>query len=118
MIDTEKLELFCCPLSYGQQRLWFLDQLAPGNPVYNLPTGVRLRGPLDLSALQESLNEIIRRHEALRTRFLILDSEPVQVIDPEFELPLEVIDLSTLNEEERETEDLKLAHATALGSVD
>ncbi|HEY4426344.1 MAG TPA: condensation domain-containing protein, partial [Pyrinomonadaceae bacterium] len=113
LAQEEGDELICCPLSYGQQRLWFLDQLEPGNPVYNLPTGVRLRGALQLSALERSLNEIIRRHEALRTRFLTLDGEPVQVIDPELELRLEVVDLSTLNEDERETEALKLAHATA-----
>ena len=113
LVQEEGDELICCPLSYGQQRLWFLDQLEPGNPVYNLPTGVRLKGALQLSALERSLNEIIRRHEALRTRFLTLDGEPVQVIDPELELRLEVVDLSTLNEDERETEALKLAHATA-----
>src|SRR6185369_11637025 len=113
LVQEEGDELICCPLSYGQQRLWFLDQLEPGNPVYNLPTGVRLRGALQLSALERSLNEIIRRHEALRTRFLTLDGEPVQVIDPELELRLEVVDLSTLYEDERETEALKLAHATA-----
>src|SRR5215213_8176246 len=118
LIQEEGDELICCPISYAQQRLWFLDQLEPGNPVYNVPTGVRLRGVLQLSALERSLNEIIRRHEALRTRFLTLDGEPVQVIDPELELRLEVVDLSTLNEHERETEALKLAHATAAGEFD
>ena len=118
LIQEEGDELICCPISYAQQRLWFLDQLEPGNPVYNLPAGVRLRGALQLSALERSLNEIIRRHEALRTRFLTLDGEPVQVIDPELELRLEVVDLSTLNEHERETEALKLAHATAAGEFD
>ena len=113
LVQEEGEELICCPLSYGQERLWFLDQLEPGNPVYNLPIGVRLRGALQLSALERSLNEIIRRHEALRTRFLTLDGEPVQVIDPELELRLEVVDLSSLNENERETEALKLVHATA-----
>ncbi len=118
MIQEEGDELICCPLSYGQQRLWFLDQLEPGNPVYNVPTGVRLRGALQLSALERSLNEIIRRHEVLRTRFLTLDGETVQVIDPEFELRLEVVDLSSLNEAERETEYLKLEQETATGAFD
>src|SRR6185295_3182682 len=118
LVPEEGSDLICCPLSYGQQRLWFLDQLEPGSPVYNLPTGVRLRGALDLQALQRSLNEIIRRHESLRTRFVKLDGQPVQVIDPELELPLEVFDLSTLNEQERETEALRLAHATAAGEFD
>ncbi|HKU77526.1 MAG TPA: amino acid adenylation domain-containing protein, partial [Pyrinomonadaceae bacterium] len=118
LVPEEGSDLICCPLSYGQQRLWFLDQLEPGSPVYNLPTGVRLRGTLDLPALQRSLNEIIRRHESLRTRFVKLDGQPVQVIDSELELPLEVFDLSTLNEQERETEALRLAHATAAGEFD
>ena len=86
LIEEEGDEFICCPISYAQQRLWFLDQLEPGNPVYNLPAGVRLKGALQLSALERSLNEIIRRHEALRTRFLTLDGEPVQVIDPRFDI--------------------------------
>jgi natural product biosynthesis luciferase-like monooxygenase protein/amino acid adenylation domain-containing protein len=106
------------PLSYGQQRLWFLDQLEPGNPVYNVPTSVRLTGPLQVLALQQSLNEIIRRHEVLRTRFVTIDGEPVQVIKAELELPLEVIDLSVLTEDERETETLRLAQETATGGFD
>src|SRR5690348_8227830 len=118
LIQEEGDELVFYPLSFAQQRLWFLDQLEPGNPVYNLPSAVRLRGTLDLSALERSLNEIIRRHEALRTRFLTLDGETVQVIDPELELGLEVVDLSTLNAGERETEVLRLAHVTATDKFD
>src|SRR5215212_7958375 len=57
------------PLSYSQQRLWFLDQLAPGSPVYNVPEALRLTGPLSVEALEQSFTEIIRRHEALRTTF-------------------------------------------------
>jgi hypothetical protein len=106
------------PLSYGQQRLWFLDQLEPNNPVYNVPISVRLTGALQLSALQQSLNEIIRRHEVLRTRFVTVDGEPVQVIEAELELKLEVIDLSGLSEDQRETEALKLAEATAARGFD
>src|ERR1700752_4747951 len=118
MLVQEEDDFICCPLTYGQQRLWFLDQLEPGNPVYNLPTGVRLRGTLQLSALQQSLNEIIRRHESLRTRFVKLDGQPVQVIDPELELRLEVVDLGILSEDERETEAVRLAHATAASGFD
>src|SRR5438046_1672738 len=55
------------PLSFGQQRLWFLDQLEPGSPIYNSLTAVRLSGPLDTAALEKSLAEIVRRHEVLRT---------------------------------------------------
>ena len=68
------------PLSFAQQRLWFIDQLEPGNPVYNTPRGVRLRGTLDIAALESALTELVHRHEALRTTFRDLHGEPVQVI--------------------------------------
>src|SRR6266699_6152331 len=68
------------PLSFAQQRLWFLDQLAPGSPVYNISEGLRLKGALDVTALEQSLKEIVRRHEAVRTTFRAVDGQPVQVI--------------------------------------
>jgi amino acid adenylation domain-containing protein len=92
------------PLSFAQQRLWFLDQLAPGNLFYNIPTAVRLEGSLDVEALARSLNEIVRRHEVLRTTFRTRDGEPVQVIAQELEPSLSVEDLTHLPEEEREAE--------------
>jgi amino acid adenylation domain-containing protein len=70
------------PTSLQQQRLWFLDQMAPGNPAYNLPRAYRLRGPLDEAALQYALDELVRRHESLRTVFAFRGGEPVQVITP------------------------------------
>src|SRR5947209_10946166 len=66
------------PLSHAQERLWFLDQLAPGNPFYNIPVGVGLRGRLDAGALERSLGEVARRHQVLRTRFPSLGGRPVQ----------------------------------------
>jgi amino acid adenylation domain-containing protein len=69
-------------LSFAQQRLWFLHQLRPGNPFYNLAFAHRLRGPLDTGALQSALSEIVARHEALRTRFVADQDGPSQVIDP------------------------------------
>src|SRR6185503_11988670 len=66
------------PLSHAQERLWFLDQLAPGNPFYNIPVGVRLRGRLDAGALARALSEVARRHQVLRTRFPSLGGRPVQ----------------------------------------
>src|SRR5687767_2524095 len=66
------------PLSFAHQRLWFLDQLQPGNPAYNFPVAVRLQGPLQPTALEQSLGEIVRRHEALRTTFSTVDEQPVQ----------------------------------------
>ncbi len=88
-------------LSYAQQRLWFLDQLEPGSSLYNIPAAVRLRGTLDLTTLEQSFREVIRRHESLRTRFGVVNGVPVQVIDeaPEFSLP--VLDLSTVAEARR-----------------
>ena len=82
-------------LSFAQQRLWFLDQLEPGSNAYNMGASVRLQGTLDLTALEQSFREVIRRHESLRTRFGVVNGVPVQVIDeaPEFNLP--VLDLST-----------------------
>jgi amino acid adenylation domain-containing protein len=96
-------------LSYGQQRLWFLDQLDPASSAYNMSVGVRLRGTLDLAVLEKSFTEIISRHESLRTRFGVVDGRPVPLIDeiPRFSLP--VVDLSTLPEEEREAEARRLA---------
>src|SRR5215212_4381266 len=84
------------PLSFAQQRLWFLDQFAPGSAAYNLSGRLHLEGRLDASALEASLNEIVRRHEALRTIFATRDGGPVQIILPELRLPLPLIDLSDL----------------------
>lgn len=97
------------PLSFAQQRLWFLDQLAQGNPFYNLPLAIRLSGALKADSLQEALNEIIKRHETLRSSFPVKDAEPVQVIAPAMEMRLEKIDLSGLSESRRETETRSLA---------
>jgi amino acid adenylation domain-containing protein len=78
------------PLSFAQRRLWFLDQLAPGNPAYNIAAAIRLTGPLWAEAVQSSLNAIVRRHSVLRARFLLLEEEPVQVISPTLTIPLVV----------------------------
>ncbi|PPK63149.1 non-ribosomal peptide synthetase [Actinokineospora auranticolor] len=92
------------PLSYAQQRLWFIDQLHPGNPAYNCPIAVRLRGELDLAALNASLRDIVTRHEAMRTRFGSRDAVPFQVVDPPGPLGLDLVDLVGLPEGEREAE--------------
>ena len=90
------------PLSFAQERLWFIDRMEPGNPVYNLPFALRLRGALDVDALERSLGEIVRRHEALRTVFAEADGSPVQVIAPFGGFALPVEDLSASSEADRE----------------
>ncbi|MCQ8130889.1 condensation domain-containing protein, partial [Methylomonas rivi] len=85
------------PLSYAQQRLWFLDQLEPDNPFYNIPVALRLTGRLDLTALKQSFTAIVRRHEILRTVFDTgPDGEAVQTVRPDLTVELERIDLSDL----------------------
>jgi amino acid adenylation domain-containing protein len=84
------------PLSYAQQRLWFEYQAAPDAASYNVPLGIRLRGPVDLTALQRSLTEIVRRHEVLRTRFPMSGLEPVQEVTLATVVPLPVMDLRSL----------------------
>jgi amino acid adenylation domain-containing protein len=101
------------PLSFAQQRLWFLDQLDPGNSVYNVPGALRIRGPLDVNVLQQSLEAIVRRHETLRTTFSVFEGEPVQVIAPSLKLSLPVVDISQFSESERENEALRLAATDA-----
>jgi amino acid adenylation domain-containing protein/FkbH-like protein len=97
------------PLSFAQQRLWFLDQLEPQNPIYNVSFINRLQGPLHVEALRASLNEIVRRHETLRTRFDKNGTHAVQEICPWRELPMEVIDLTSVPREHREQEARRLA---------
>ena len=97
------------PLSFAQQRLWFLDQLEPNSSSYNIPLIHRLRGPLNLAALEWSLQEIVRRHEALRTTFHMLNDEPVQAIAEEAHLTISVTDLSRLDPSRSEQEARRLA---------
>src|SRR5262249_23092077 len=92
------------PLSFAQRRLWFIDKLNPGGAVYNIPGAVRLEGALNLDALELALNEIVRRHEVLRTRIEMEAGEPAQVIDAWEPRSLEIIDLTGLPPEERAEE--------------
>jgi amino acid adenylation domain-containing protein len=84
------------PLSFAQQRLWFLDRLAAGSSFYNVPSVTPIHGHVDVAALQWSLNEIVRRHEALRTSFPLDGDQPVQHVHPEPRLPLVVVDLGSV----------------------
>ena len=101
------------PLSFAQQRLWFLDRLLPDRSAYNVPAAWRLRGSLDVRALQRSLDLLVMRHETLRTRYAHRDGEPVQVIERAAPVELAVADLSPLAPEARETcsQELVRAHA-------
>ncbi|HLL45812.1 MAG TPA: condensation domain-containing protein, partial [Longimicrobiaceae bacterium] len=90
------------PLSLAQERLWFLDRVEPGSAAYNIPVAWRLEGALDEAALERSLSEIVRRHEALRTVFAEVDGSPVQVIAPFGAFALPVEDLSGLGGADRE----------------
>jgi hypothetical protein len=91
-----------CPLSLGQEQLWFLNQLEPENPAYNQPKAIRLKGQLNTEALKRALEGIVERHEALRTTFLSLDGGPVQVIGTARSIELPMIDLSAVAGEELE----------------
>ena len=105
-------------LSYAQRRLWFLDRLDPGSPAYNLPTSIVLRGALDVSSLERALDELRRRHETLRSRFVEGPNGPEQVIDPvspgaPSPFPLRILDLSSLSEDERAEESARLCREDA-----
>ncbi|MBN3925209.1 non-ribosomal peptide synthetase [Nostoc sp. NMS4] len=106
------------PLSFAQQRLWFLDQLQPGSCAYNLSRAVQLQGQLNIAALEQSFNEIIRRHEALRTTFVSGDGEPQQIINPEVSITLPVVSLQNLTPEHRELETKRRAIIQAQYSFD
>src|ERR1043165_1899615 len=97
------------PLSFAQQRLWFLHQLEPESIAYNMPTALRLTGQLNTHALKWSINEIIRRHESLRTTFSVIDDQPTQVITAELTLELPIVDLQTFPAAERDARVMRLA---------
>ncbi|WP_375443148.1 amino acid adenylation domain-containing protein [uncultured Nostoc sp.] len=96
------------PLSFAQQRLWFLDQLIPNNPFYNIPLALHLTGSLKLAALEQTFNEIVQRHEALRTTIVVQTGQPVQVINSTLTIPLPIIDLRQLPQAEREIQAQRL----------
>src|SRR5712691_169209 len=101
------------PLSFAQQRVWFMDELSPGNPFYNMDSVTPLQFDVDADALHRTLNEIVRRHESLRTRFVDIDGEPRQVIAPELRIDLPVLDLASLPAGEAQ----QAAYAIATGEA-
>ncbi|WP_415835401.1 amino acid adenylation domain-containing protein, partial [Corallococcus soli] len=102
------------PLSFAQQRLWFLEELEPGNPLYNISAAVRLRGVLDLSALERTFAELVRRHESLRTTLHSEHGQATQLIHPDASVTLARVDLASLPSDEREAQVLRLAYEEAL----
>jgi amino acid adenylation domain-containing protein len=106
------------PLSFAQQRLWFLHQLEPASPVYNMPAALHLPGRIDRAMLAAALGEVARRHESLRTRFVTVEGEPVQVVDPPAPVPVPEIDLAGLPAARRLEEARRLAREEALRPFD
>lgn len=99
------------PLSYAQERMWFVHQIQPDSTAYNLPLGVRLTGPLDVSALEQSFQELVRRQASLRTTFVQIDGQPRQLVAPLARLSLPRVDLRHLPPGERKQEAHRLAQA-------
>jgi amino acid adenylation domain-containing protein len=106
------------PLSSAQERLWFVDQLDPGNTSFNIPALLRLEGTLDRVALEEGLNQVVRRHEVLRTTFKAIDGHPAQLVHPPSPVPLPLDDLSAMPDGKREPEALRLAAEEAAKPFD
>jgi amino acid adenylation domain-containing protein/thioester reductase-like protein len=107
------------PLSFAQQQLWLVQQLIPESmPVYNEPTTIVLGGPINAAILEQSIKEIIQRHEAFRTTFKTVEGKPVQIIYPSISFSLPLIDLTHLPANERETESLKIATKDAIKPFD
>jgi Condensation domain len=97
------------PLSFSQERLWFLDQLEPSkSSAYNMPFGFRITGALNVSALEQSLNEILRRHEALRTTFSVVEGRPFQIIHPKLTVAIPIEKLEEISSEPQEAKVMRL----------
>jgi hypothetical protein len=105
-------------LSFSQQRLWFLDQLMPGSPVFNVPMAIPLHGNLDVSVLHRCVDEIVRRHEVFRTRFLTVDGQPHPIVSTSVEAAIQTIDLTALPESVHRRECKRLAQAEAVRPFD
>ncbi|MBD2448895.1 TauD/TfdA family dioxygenase [Nostoc sp. FACHB-152] len=106
------------PLSFAQQRLWFISQLVPDSPLYNVSLPVRLTGLLDISALKDSFDAVVQRHESLRTSFVAVEGQPMQVIVPNLDLSLPIVDLQALEASEQANQVQKLATEEELTPFD
>ncbi|MGA9770162.1 MAG: condensation domain-containing protein, partial [Blastocatellia bacterium] len=108
-LNASSEEVYIFPASFAQQRLWFLQQLEPNSSAYNIFRAIRLSGVLNVGVLERTLNEIVRRHEILRTTFSTLDGQPVQVIEDQITVGMRIVDLQSLAETRREEMVGKLA---------
>jgi amino acid adenylation domain-containing protein len=106
------------PLSSSQRQLWYLDQLSPGNPFYNNPSAFEISGELNQAALRAAVDEVVRRHESLRTVFGLMDGEPCQLVQPPGPVPMPLIDLSGLPAGERAERARQLTEADAQAPFD
>ena len=104
MTNPEPEEVFILPASLGQERFWALDRMNPGNPTWSVPVRFRLQGPLDSALLERAFNQIIQRHEVLRTTFTVVDDHPAQMIKSALEIKVPVVDLRHLSKPERDAE--------------
>jgi hypothetical protein len=108
-IGTLGEEQFCFPTTIAQQTFWFLDQLERGNPAWNIAVRFRIRGGLDIPTLERVLNEIVSRHEILRTTFSLIDGQPRQIVHSTAAIPLPVDDVSRVPQTERDVEEERLS---------
>jgi len=106
------------PLSFTQHQMWLIDQITPGNPAYNMPCGYRIKGALDVTALEASFNKVIKRHEVLRTTFIVKDGDPFQLIHPALTIKITFTQLDHLPGAEREDRLQALASEESVKSFD
>ena len=107
-LKQKKAAIKTFPVSYAQQRLWFLDQFEPGSPYYNIPIALKLSGPFNIGVFKKAMQAIIDRHEALRTTFISKKGEPLQAVTPILTLQIPVEDMSHLSSIEREDKTIEL----------
>jgi len=107
--DTSEEDVYVFPASFAQRRLWFLDQFEPGSPLYNIFSAVRMQGTLHVAALEQGIQEIVQRHESLRTTMATIDGQPTQIIHPRTNITLAKIDLQELFKQDQEGEIFRLA---------
>lgn len=111
-------DAYVLPVSQCQHRFWLLDRLMPGNPAFNMPVAVAVKGCVDLPALQQSIDDLVERHEALRTAFAVKDGEPAQLVAPQFKIRIQRRSLEHLPECDREAEATRLLEESARAPFD